>query len=165
ISELTDGDSLRSFEYGTSAHTYSRTGRYLVTVRACAPLSRDGFFGCSPSTPEFRVSTFVPAAPVDLRLLAGVALGVPTSPSITVTWGYADPLAVHDTRTVVVRVRQALAGRSSTITRTAPGPASATVIDRLQTGMDYFVSVSECNDGGRCSASTPELRSQASAAA
>jgi hypothetical protein len=153
VSNLTDADANRAFPYNTTAHPYARTGRYMVTVRSCAPVSRDGSVGCSPPTPETPVSTFVPATPLSLNLLSGVGLGVPTTPSITVNWQYADALAVDDTRTIVVRVTRPGSGKVTlfTTTKTIPGPASATVVDGLIDGQSYDVSVKACNDGGRCS--------------
>ena len=116
-------------------------------------MSRDGSVGCSPPTPETPVSTFVPATPLSLSLLSGVGLGVPTTPSITVNWQYADALAVDDTRTIVVRLTRPGSGKVTlfTTTKTIPGPASATVVDGLIDGQSYDVSVKACNDGGRCS--------------
>jgi hypothetical protein len=153
VSNLSGSDGNRAFGYTTSAHTYSLTGRYMVTVRACAPLSRDGSVGCSPPTAETPVSTFTPATPTNVSLLSGIGLGVPTTPSITVNWKYADALAVDDTRTIVVRLKRPGGGKFafSTTTKTIPGPASATVIDNLTDGQSYTVTVQACNDGDRCS--------------
>jgi hypothetical protein len=104
------------------------------------------------------VSTFVPARPVNLDVtgsgdgLKNVITGAPAE--IAVRWEHADQLALHDTRRSLVRVR--LASGRTVVTKTVPGPFTGTVVTGLAPSTSYLVSVTACNDGGRCSSPTAE---------
>src|SRR5262249_23794575 len=159
------------FAYNTTSHTYSRTGRSMATVRACAPVSRDGAIGCTPPTPETPVSTLVPATPVAMSLLSAAGAGVPTTPSSTANSqsaaaAAAAAAAVEGTGSIVVRLTRPGSGKLQfvSIIKTIPGPASATVVDGLIDGQSYDVSVKACNDGGRCSDFTDAQSVKASTA-
>jgi hypothetical protein len=165
-SNVAGSDGLLGLGYGTSSHSYARTGRYFVVARACGPLSRDGSKGCGPSTGEIPVSTFVPKTPVGLSANAGLPdiLTGRVSNGITVTWSHADEFAAHDTRFSLVRVRRQDTG-AVVMTRTIQGPFTRTVFTDLDPTLTYLVAVQACNEGGRagCSPFTAEDQSGPSA--
>lgn len=153
-------DGLRDIGYGTTVARYARTGRYLVSARACGPLSRDGSRGCGPATAQMPVSTFVPASPVSVRARGGDApVAVMPTPGFVVRWAELNALASHDTRHSILRVRRQFGGSSKGTVRTVrvPGPGTTAVVTGLDRGIPYLVSVKACNDGGRCSAFTEEV--------
>ena len=159
--DVEGADRNRDLPYGTLTRDYPRTGRYLVTTRACGPLSRNGAIGCGPITSELRVSTFVPARPINLSAKPGTApRAVMPTPGIDVSWAHANALALHDTRRTVIRVRRKDTG-ATVATKTHEGPFTSTIVMGLATGIDYLVSVKACNDGNRCSALTPEVQTRA----
>ena len=161
--DVEGADRNRDLPYGTLSRDYPRTGRYLVTARACGPLSRNGALGCGPITSELRVSTFVPARPINLSAKPGTApRAVMPTPGIDVSWQHASALALHDTRRTVIRVRRKDTGKI-VVTKTLGGPFTSTIVMGLATGVDYLVSVKACNDGSRCSALTPEVQTRAAA--
>ena len=161
ITNVTGADRLRELGYGTGSVDYVRTGRYFVTALACGPLSRDATKGCGPVSSELRVSTFVPARPVNLAVVGGDApAAVMPTPGFSVSWEHADQFALHDTRRSVVRVRRKDNG-SVVQTQTVEGRFTSTVIKGLATGVPYLVSVKACNDRDRCSSFTAELERQA----
>ena len=161
VANVTGADALRDLPYGTTSIDYPRTGRYLVTARACGPLSRNGARGCGPASAELRVSTFIPARPVGLSATAGDApAAVMPTPGFTVEWAHANDLALHDTTHSVVRVQRKDTG-ATVATRTVEGTFTSTVVDDLQSGVTYQVAVKACNDGNRCSAFTPEVETTA----
>ena len=161
VSNVAGTDGLRDIPYGTTSVDYPRTGRYLVTSRACGPLSRNGARGCGPSSAELRVSTFIPARPVGVAATAGDApAAVMPTPGFTVEWEHANDFALHDTQRSVVRVRRKDTG-ATVATRTVEGTFTSTLLDGLETGVTYRVAVKACNDGNRCSAFTPEVETTA----
>jgi hypothetical protein len=151
VQRLSDNgiQELRDLPYGTASTSFALTGRFFVIARSCGPLSRNGARGCSPATTALPVSTFVPAAPVDLSADGKAPKGVlfPTA-GITVRWKHANALAAHDTRRTIVR----LVGGGKTIEQTVQGPFTTTRVNGLQDGSRYTITVKACNDGGRCSA-------------
>jgi hypothetical protein len=161
VANVGGADGLRDLPYGTTSIEYARTGRYLVTTRACGPLSRNGARGCGPASAELRVSTFVPARPVNLAASAGDApAAVLPTPGFTVEWEHANDLALHDTQRSVVRVQRKDTG-ATVATKTVEGTFTSTLVDGLETGVTYQVAVKACNDGNRCSAYTPEVETTA----
>jgi hypothetical protein len=161
VSSVTGADGLRDLPYGTTSIDYARTGRYLVTARACGPLSRTGARGCGPASAELRVSTFVPARPVGLEATPGDApAAVMPTPGFTVAWEHANDFALHDTQRSVVRVRRKDTG-ATVATKTVEGTFTSTLVDDLQAGVTYLVAVKACNDGDRCSSFTPEVETTA----
>ena len=161
ITDVEGADRNRDLPYGTLTRDYPRTGRYLVSARACGPLSRSGAIGCGPITSELRVSTFVPARPINLSAQPGTApRAVMPTPGIDVTWEHANAMALHDTRRAVIRVRRKDTG-ATVVSKTHEGPSTSTIVMGLATGVDYLVSVKACNDGNRCSTLTPEVQTRA----
>ena len=161
ITNVTGADGLRELGYGTGSVDYLRTGRYFVTALACGPLSRDATKGCGPVSSELRVSTIVPARPVNLEVVGGDApAAVMPTPGFSVSWEHANQFALHDTRRSVVRVRRKDTGRIVQ-TQTIESRFTSTVIKGLATGVPYLVSVKACNDRDRCSPFTAELERQA----
>jgi hypothetical protein len=159
--DVEGADRNRDLAYGTLTRDYPRTGRYFVSTRACGPLSRDGTLGCGPITSELRVSTFVPAQPINFTARAGDApSAVMPTPGIDVRWEHASVLALHDTRRTVIRVRRKDTG-ATVATQTHEGPFTSALVMGLATGVDYLVSVKACNDGNRCSSLTPEVQTRA----
>jgi hypothetical protein len=155
---------LSDLGYGTSTANFLRTGRYFVTARACGPLSRDGGRGCGPISSELRVSTIVPARPVNLDgPSTAQALEIEsTNPGLTLTWAHADGFALHDTRRSIVRIRRSGADLKTATTKTIQGPFTSASFTGLESLAAYQVAVKACNDGNRCSAFTPEVTVRAS---
>jgi hypothetical protein len=153
-------EELRDLPYGTTSSHYTTTNqRLLVSVRACAPLSRNGSVGCGPPTGELPVSTFVPDRPVGLDATPGTGFLTSTA-AITAGWQHASDLAAFDTRVSQVRVRRK-DNLQQVALQNVTAPFTSAVVTGLSGGVDYLVSVRACNDHTRCSAFTSEVTSTA----
>ncbi|MGH2836762.1 MAG: hypothetical protein ACRDJY_00255, partial [Thermoleophilaceae bacterium] len=155
-SVVTGADGFRLLGYGTNSTEYSRTGRYLIVGRACAPLARDASAGCGPAF-AVRASTLVPPVPIGLR--AEAPRPTPGGPRVSVTavWRHSDAGAAHDTTRSRVRVTgEGLGGAAVERTITVNGRRTAGAVSDLLQG-EYEVSVQACN-GNRCSAFSSPVR-------
>jgi hypothetical protein len=153
-------EELRDLPYGTeSTHYTTSNQRLLVSVRACAPLSRNGSVGCGPPTGELPVSTFVPDRPVGLEATPGAPI-LTSTPAISVRWQHASDLAAFDTRVSQVRVRRMDNGQQVALQQVS-GPFTSALVTGLTGGVEYLVSVRACNDNGRCSTFTGAVTSTA----